>query len=230
LNAEEIDPLSFLYVLREEVRRDEISVEEAWKEMNNVSKTKMWGSFWWKKERSKVIGNCCEQCGSERKPLVLQHLWQPPIYKDLKKEITGYFYGYFKVNFGMRRKPKRKHFYEIFGEDIKKVIVFSMINHRIRYYSFIRVEGKLVDVVTFCSKCARLWDIEDLRLCPRCRGRYYAHKSCEPLCEDCLRWMSKERCKLFFKKMEIEFDLSRLRREIRVAMEEKKRSENCHIY
>lgn len=37
------------------------------------SKRKPWHTKEWKLTRAEIIGSCCQQCGSESKPLVIQH-------------------------------------------------------------------------------------------------------------------------------------------------------------
>ena len=56
-----------------------------WSEaLNRVARLpKPWATAEWAKKRESLIREACEKCGSARGPLVLQHLWQPPTFREL---------------------------------------------------------------------------------------------------------------------------------------------------
>lgn len=44
------------------------------------------------KKRKLLIKDCCEQCGNNQGPMVLQHLWHPPAYKEHVRSIYERFF------------------------------------------------------------------------------------------------------------------------------------------
>ena len=56
-----------------------------------ITTTKPWQTKAWKEMREKKIGDKCEQCGSEKEPFVLQHLWHPPKKFDLVDMVEHAF-------------------------------------------------------------------------------------------------------------------------------------------
>lgn len=77
--------------IEEALRKREITYAEASEKIYG-SKTKPWHTVAWKKKRAKLIKDCCEQCGSTKGPMVLQHLWHPPTYREHIREIYEDFF------------------------------------------------------------------------------------------------------------------------------------------
>ncbi|WP_404428006.1 hypothetical protein LG296_20670 (plasmid) [Ureibacillus chungkukjangi] len=77
--------------IEEALRKREISYAEASEKIYS-STTKPWQTVAWKKKREKLIKDSCEQCGSTKGPMVLQHLWHPPSYKEHIGDIYEQFF------------------------------------------------------------------------------------------------------------------------------------------
>jgi ribosomal protein L37AE/L43A len=77
--------------IEEALRKHEITYAEATKKIYG-STTKPWHTTAWKKKRDELIKQTCEQCGSTKGPMVLQHLWHPPTYKEHIREIYEQFH------------------------------------------------------------------------------------------------------------------------------------------
>lgn len=77
--------------IEEALRKREITYAEASEKIYS-STTKPWQTAAWKKKRENLIKDCCEQCGSTKGPMVLQHLWHPPTYKEHIREIYEHFF------------------------------------------------------------------------------------------------------------------------------------------
>lgn len=117
-----------------------------------------WGTKEWKALREKLLKGFCEQCGATDGGFVLQHMWHPPSMSQVLRETA--------LSLGM--KQDEPHVVYKAQEIYKK-------NHE-RYMS-----GK--DTVTFCKKCAFLWDKHGLKLCERCRENY--HSQDYIVCKQC---------------------------------------------
>lgn len=63
-------------------------------------------------------------------------------------------------------KDKAKNLlFEIYGKQIEKETLLIVIDDSIRYQ-------RLEDVITFCKKCAFLYDVKKKNLCPTCKSNY----------------------------------------------------------
>lgn len=49
--------------------------------------TKPWQTKQWRDMRKRILGDCCTQCGSTKKPLVIQHLKHPPGFSAIIRNI-----------------------------------------------------------------------------------------------------------------------------------------------
>ncbi|MFF0828845.1 hypothetical protein ACFYU8_18530 [Brevibacillus sp. NPDC003359] len=63
------------------------------------------------------------------------------------------------------------------GEEIRTYAILKSIEEFERYMS-------CIDTVTFCKKCAFLWDKKGLKLCDRCSVKY--HAIARDCCRDCM--------------------------------------------
>lgn len=72
---------------------DMIGWEEARAEIVRIPERKKLKKPWqrkqWQRERDALIGDRCTQCGSEKKPLVLQHLWHPRGFDEILRDLAG---------------------------------------------------------------------------------------------------------------------------------------------
>lgn len=72
---------------------DKIGWDEARSEIARVidqkNLKKPWQRSQWKRERDALIGDKCTQCGSKKKPLVLQHLWHPRGFDKILQDLVG---------------------------------------------------------------------------------------------------------------------------------------------
>ena len=66
-----------------------------------------------------------------------------------------------------------KELFEEHGDEIEKETLITVIDEYLRYIS-------LEDTVTFCKKCAFLWDKKGMDLCPVCKEKYKSiyNKTC----------------------------------------------------
>ena len=64
--------------LMEDILSNKVDVEKATK-LLYANKTKSWHTKEWEEDRSKVIKESCEQCGS-KEILTIQHFWHPRNY------------------------------------------------------------------------------------------------------------------------------------------------------
>ena len=69
---------------------DDITYEEAGEKIYSTS-TKPWQTAYWKKKRSEIIKDACEQCNSSNPPMVLQHTWHPASYKSNIREFYSIY-------------------------------------------------------------------------------------------------------------------------------------------
>ncbi|MBN2422975.1 hypothetical protein JXB41_07145 [Candidatus Woesearchaeota archaeon] len=69
--------------------------------------TKPWQLKEWRDKRQTILGQKCEQCGSETPPFVVQHTWHPPKHKEVFQIVMN---EYFNELF---RKKEEKYFEEI---------------------------------------------------------------------------------------------------------------------
>ncbi|OLS29420.1 MAG: hypothetical protein HeimC2_00500 [Candidatus Heimdallarchaeota archaeon LC_2] len=51
--------------------------------------TKPWQTKRWREMRKRTIGDSCTQCGSEKKPLVIQHLNHPPKFSSIARKVRN---------------------------------------------------------------------------------------------------------------------------------------------
>jgi len=72
--------------VRDALLRGEITWEQALEAITS-RRGKPWHTAAWKQKRDLLIGDRCEQCGSEKAPLVLQHLWQPHRYSEIYEAV-----------------------------------------------------------------------------------------------------------------------------------------------
>ena len=126
-----------------------------------------WQSKEWKHIREALLGDRCEQCGTSDRPLVLQHNWHPPKFDQVRRE-AAYSLDLDIEDRRVWAEAKRMH------EENKR-----------RYMS-----GE--DTVTFCNKCAYLWDEHGMKLCDTCREHY--HKFSDGMCYYCLEKKSNSSC------------------------------------
>ncbi|WP_147534505.1 hypothetical protein [Bacillus marasmi] len=66
--------------VEEALRSDKITFAEAGEKIYG-STTKPWQTEHWKKKRNELIKDSCEQCGSTKPQMVLQHMWHPSSYR-----------------------------------------------------------------------------------------------------------------------------------------------------
>lgn len=74
------------------------------------------------------------------------------------------------------KEKSRTLLFEEYGEQIEKETIITVIDQYLRYIS-------LEDTVTFCKKCAFLWDKKGMNLCPVCKVKY--KKIYNKTCYDC---------------------------------------------
>lgn len=117
-----------------------------------------WHTKEWKEMRSRLIGDRCEQCGSTEGPMVLQHHWHPPTFKQVLHEAACVL--------GKLEWMKEVH---------DKATEMHKANQE-RYMS-----GQ--DTSTWCTKCAYLKDKHNMILCYECREHY--HKDHLQRCRYC---------------------------------------------
>ncbi len=106
--------------------------------------------------------NACPQCKSLS---ISYRKTMSPRWRCIKCELT--FNKPVKVDYvsNVNRKLTFKRFQEENSEQINsRAELLSEENHQ----KYISMGG----TVTFCKKCAFLWDMKHLRLCPECRTRY----------------------------------------------------------
>lgn len=77
--------------IEQALRNRKITYEETSKKIYG-STTKPWQTAEWKEKRKLLIKDCCEQCGNNEGPMVLQHLWHPPAYKEHVRSIYEQFF------------------------------------------------------------------------------------------------------------------------------------------
>ncbi len=53
--------------------------------------TKPWQTKRWRETRARLIKDECSQCGSEKKPMVLQHLWHSPPFRFVLRQVQNEF-------------------------------------------------------------------------------------------------------------------------------------------
>ena len=115
-----------------------------------------WHSAQWKQMREEVLSDKCDQCGATDRTLVAQHTWHPTPYAQVKREVAS--------SLGLpENHPKvNTKAYEIYQS-----------NHE-RYMSG-------ADVITYCDKCAYMWDKLGMKLCSECKDKYhlFKYKSCK---------------------------------------------------
>jgi hypothetical protein len=105
--------------------------------------TKPWHTKEWKVNRLKKLGTTCQECGSNKPPLVLQHKWHPPPLREIiwkirnEYNLTGY-------------EPYDKYREEVIA---RKAAVRSIEYHQ-RYISLLDE-----DVKTLCKRCAFIEDM-----------------------------------------------------------------------
>ena len=194
-------------------------------------KNKPWKSRNWEKNKQVVLGNRCEQCGSETLPFVVQHLWHPRSFSQIFRNLTGDLWKAFKVEYAealaedlkeerdtcpscgsaarirwregagnwlcdackhifsspvkgrvltregrqilsRRKRENYEHRWKIFqqryGGNFGKDAVLKAIEESRRYLS-------MKDTVTFCQRCAYLWDKQGLQLCAKCGANFHLH-------------------------------------------------------
>ena len=214
---------------------DDITYEEAGEKIYSTS-TKPWQTAYWKKKRSEIIKDACEQCNSSKPPMVLQHTWHPASYRDntrefyrfyLEKEcaenpqlmvsddevhhylnkftdvkaacpackkgnirarktmkptfhcdkchhefeepimvpyhqLLGIAPTFNDVKESMKRKRIQEYIWETYGPIIKKSAILKGIEEHKRYIS-------MEDTITFCKRCAFLWDKKGKKVCEVCK-------------------------------------------------------------
>lgn len=213
------------------LRADAIDWQTAASEFDSLRKRrKPWKTQKWREERAQLIKSYCQQCGSSKPPLVLQHLEHPLTLEQIMYRLTGketvrefkkkYFHEFRqslletrpvcpdcnslnirplkrrpawkcykckashesplkkdvltfegKKTLGEYKSRKKREVWEEFiqqyGEICGKQAILIQIEQHKRYLS-------LKDTVTFCKRCAYLWDIEGLRLCRKCNTHWHS--------------------------------------------------------
>lgn len=70
--------------------KDDIDWQEALDRLQPlITGNKSWYTKEWKKERDSIIKNACEQCGSTKQPMVLQHLAHPMSFGQIFRALCG---------------------------------------------------------------------------------------------------------------------------------------------
>ena len=127
----------------------------------------------------------CPKCGSfnisARKTLIPKYkcnyckeLFEAPIKKLLpifiddrkeqkKQEMNAVTYS--SLSGKIYKEKCRELLFKEYEEQIEKETIITVIEENLRYIS-------LEDTVTFCKKCAFLWDKKGMNLCPICKTRY----------------------------------------------------------
>lgn len=225
-----------------------------------------WQTKEWKENREKVIKDYCEQCSTTEGIMVIQHLWHPSKYNDVRESVRDQYKNKWreenpidevisdqtaiekfkeikketkevcpyclsgnvrerktgtpkykcllcKKDFDEKSKKeipflyndsiendhaprktksvvylsdyKRKLYFlksgemywEEYGEKIRYETILQIIDEYLRYIS-------LEDAVTFCKKCAFLWDVKNMDLCPKCKKEYKS-RYLENVCATC---------------------------------------------
>lgn len=99
-----------------------------------------------------------------------------PIFIDDRKEGKSQEVNtitFSSLEWKIYKEKSRELLFEEYGEQIEKEILITTIDEYLRYIS-------LEDTVTFCKKCAFLWDKKHMNLCPICKIKYKMiyHKTC----------------------------------------------------
>jgi hypothetical protein len=91
---------------------------------------------------------------------VIQHLWHPPSLGGMVREIA--------LSSGLPAQC----------EEVQSRVSIEYTKAQDRYES-------MGDAVTFCSRCAFMWDIKGMRLCSRCGKNYHSFEyNCCRKCHD----------------------------------------------
>lgn len=165
-----------------EIKRRVVNEALAWRlaivEISAIlSKSKPWRSKAWAEKRKKVLLLRCEQCGSEEKPLVIQHISRPSSFDRILRLHAGDVWDGFrkqrKKNIRPRERERDFHkhiwadFKVVYGDVYGKESVIELIRQYESYLNFDNTK-------TFCKKCAFLWDKRGLKLCDTCKENYHA--------------------------------------------------------
>lgn len=121
---------------------------------------KPWHTKEWRELRNKLLKESCTQCGSDKKPLVLQHTWHPRKLSEIIKNV------------------KREYNTDLPDDEyiFKKALSEAFTEHD-RYLT-------CDDTTTFCRKCAFLWDQKNKKLCLQCKSYIPLHVE-ESNCFNC---------------------------------------------
>ncbi|NCB44349.1 MAG: hypothetical protein EOM59_17280 [Clostridia bacterium] len=117
-------------------------------------------------QKTKNIWKCNGKCGRTfEKPEYIQDI--DPVQKKDIQEKKRAFYDLLKLEFENK-----------YTDEIGKKAVLESIEWHEEYMSF-------ENTVTFCKKCAFLWDIKGVKLCPVCKEKYCSvHIS---MCMNCFK-------------------------------------------
>ncbi|NNU78177.1 hypothetical protein [Clostridium estertheticum] len=138
----------------------------------------------------------CIKCGSvnisARKTLSPKYrcnhckeLFEAPVKKllpifidDRKQEILQEMnvVTYSELSWKIYKEKCKELLFKEYGEQIEKETIITVIDESLRYIS-------LADTVTFCKKCAFIWDKKGMNICPICKTRY--KKICNRTCYEC---------------------------------------------
>lgn len=73
-----------------QLANDEIGWEDALDKLQPIIKgNKSWHTKEWREARELIIKNACEQCGSTKQPMVLQHFIHPMSFGQIFRELCG---------------------------------------------------------------------------------------------------------------------------------------------
>lgn len=102
-----------------------------------------------------------------------------PIFIDDRKEEISQDMNvvtYSALSWKIYKEKCKELLFEEYGEQIEKETIVTVIDEYVRYIS-------LEDTITFCKKCAFLWDKKGMNLCPICKSKY--KKIYYDKCSDC---------------------------------------------
>ena len=225
-------------------KKGEITARETMAFLKGKKLKNQWQTKEWIELRNKLIGTKCKQCGSEKPPMVLQHLWHP---ESLKIIISysghAYFEAYREKNskpeppaptpeatwdgcpncgafgksmyfrkgtrdwkcarcksvsehqvpipvlseaqwkvYDTKRKAMKKTWLETFHEEYDEEIFRKALNKSIKQHErYISCK----DAVTFCKRCAFMWDMKNRKMCENC-GAWMSTHNLLNACSDCI--------------------------------------------
>lgn len=117
--------------IKEELKSDKIDYKEAFEKLKSLPKP--WHTSYWKKMRDLHLKDKCEKCGSNEKPLVIQHYKQPEKFREVKNKFGEEYIEKFKNIFSeMITEEKLQHYLDFHSE--KRIIcpICENVSVRIR--------------------------------------------------------------------------------------------------